>query len=204
MFRLYSFRRARRAIEGEASFIGQVSEKYGLPASWIQAILLKEMTELDVFDLLADFAVRLYYFNCGIAGERKRFPNVPGKRDSSTGWSQIYAFVAINALNFAADRGLADYADFGLNPDRRLDRDCPEDRWQIWKRLKSDRHFNIEMCALNLLSCAEERTGRTDTSTFSEEECKLTFSRYNGTVPHVTPYGETVWQYQREYRRESM
>ncbi len=203
MFHLYSFASARKAIGRESAFIGRVAENCGLPAVWIKAILLKEMTELNEFDLLADFSVRVYYFFCRLAGG-KAFLSIPGKRDSSTGWAQIYAFVAIDALNFAADRGIAEYADFGLNPRHRLDKSCPEDRWHIWQRLNRDRHFNIEMCALNLLSCAEERTGRRDVFTFSEEECKQTFTRYNGTVPHITPYAETVWRYQRDYQQQEL
>ena len=203
MFRLYSDRAARKAIERESVWIRQVAAKYQVPASWIQAILLKEMTALDLFDPLADLAVRLYYFRYRLTGRApKPGTGMLSKNDSSTGWAQISACVAINALNFAADRGIADYADFGFDPAKRLRVESPEDRWLVWRRLNRDRHFNIEMCALNLLNCAEERTGKTDVLSFSPEEEKQTFTRYNGNVPQITPYAETVYRYRQEYRRQ--
>ena len=58
MIRLYSRPRAEQAIEREAPFIRETAERYGVPVSWIKGILLKEMTELNLMDLLADLAVR--------------------------------------------------------------------------------------------------------------------------------------------------
>lgn len=204
MFRVYSHRAARRAIEREGPFIQATAKKYGVPAAWIRSILLKEMTELNVLDLLADLAVRLYYYRYRLHG---RLPGtrgqVFGKNDSSTGWGQIYAFCAIDSLNFAVDRGIAKYEDFELNPGHRLDRNSPDDRWMIWKCLNEDRHFNIEMCALTLRSCAEERTGRQAAPDFSPEEIKQTFTRYNGNVPHISAYAERAYQYYQEYQEQT-
>ena len=53
--------------------------------------------------------------------------------------------------------------------------------------------------ALNLLSAAEEKTGRIDFPSYSPEELKLIFTRYNGTVPHITPYGEAVYRHYLRY-----
>ena len=204
MIRLYSRRRAEQAIERETPFIRETAKKYGVPVSWIKGILLKEMTELNLMDLLADLAVRFYYFRYHLFGcEPKSKGAFLGKNDSSTGWGQIYAFCAIDSLNFAADRGIARYEDFGLNPDRRLDKARPDDRWLIWKRLHGDRHFNIEMCALTLRSCAEERTGKQASPDFSPEEIKQTFTRYNGNVPHITRYAEQAYQFYQEYQEHT-
>ena len=204
MIRLYSRPRAEQAIEREAPFIREVAERYGVPVSWIKGILLKEMTELNLMDLLADLAVRFYYFRYHLL---KRVPKSKGaflgKNDSSTGWGQIYAFCAIDSLNFAADRGIARYEDFGLTSDCRLDKAGPDDRWLIWKRLHGDRHFNIEMCALTLRSCAEERTGKQASPDFSPEEIKQTFTRYNGNVPHITRYAEQAYQFYQEYQEHT-
>ena len=204
MIRLYSRPRAEQAIEREAPFIREVAERYGVPVSWIKGILLKEMTELNLMDLLADLAVRFYYFRYHLFGcEPKSKGAFLGKNDSSTGWGQIYAFCAIDSLNFAADRGIARYEDFGLTSDCRLDKAGPDDRWLIWKRLHGDRHFNIEMCALTLRSCAEERTGKQASPDFSPEEIKQTFTRYNGNVPHITRYAEQAYQFYQEYQEHT-
>ena len=117
MFRLYSEESAKKAIEREAGCIHTAAEKCGVPEPWVKGILLQEMTELNILDPLADLAVRFYYFRYLLRG---RLPGtgslVLGKNDSSTGWGQIYAFCAIDSLNFAADRGIAGYEDFDLQP----------------------------------------------------------------------------------------
>ena len=204
MIRLYSRGRAEKAIEQEAAFIMETAKKYGVPASWIKGILLQEMTELNILDPLADLAVRFYYLRYRLFGH---VPNskgpLLGKNDSSTGWGQIYAFCAIDALNFAADRGIARYEDFGMDPEHRPDRNSPDDRWLIWKRLNTDTHFNIEMCALTLRSCAEERTGKQASPDFSPEEIKKTFTRYNGNVPGISSYAEEAYRFYQEYQEYS-
>lgn len=205
MFRLYSFKTAKRAIKGESAFIRQVSEKYDIPASWIQAVLLKEMTELNLLDLLADLAVRAHYLYYRISGHEPRSgPLLLRKKDSSTGWAQIFGFVGIDVLNHAADRGRVSYGDLGIVTDHRLRKENPEDLWMIWKRLNRDRQFNIELCALNLLACAEEMNGRSDVRSFSEEETKRTFTRYNADVRHITRYGETTYGFHQEFSRETL
>ena len=37
----------------------------------------------------------------------------------------------------------------------------------------------------------------------STEEIKQTFTRYNGTVPTVTPYAESVYRYYEQYREQT-
>ena len=205
MIRLYSRQRAEREIEGETPFIRETAEKYGVPVSWIKGILLQEMTELNMIDPLADLAVRFYYFRYHLLGHVPKSRGAfLGKNDSSTGWGQIYAFCAIDSLNFAADRGIACYEDVGLTSDRRLDKTRPDDRWLIWKRLHEDRHFNIEMCALTLRSCAEERTGKQASPDFSPEEIKQTFTRYNGNVPHISNYAEQAYRFYQNYQEHTV
>ncbi len=205
MFHLYSFSSAKRAIGRESAFIVQVAKKYSVPASWIRAILLKEMTELNPLDPIADAAVKLYYLQYRLTGRvpRSSLPFL-GKKDSSTGWGQIFGFVAIDAINRAADRKLTDYQELGLPVDHRLKKDSPDDLWLVWKRLNRDRYFNIEVCALNLLSCAEEMNGRSDVLSFSPEEIKRTFTRYNANVRSITQYGEKTFEYEREFQRQNV
>ena len=116
MIRLYSRRRAEQAIERETPFIRETAKKYGVPVSWIKGILLQEMTELNLMDPLADLAVQFYYFRYHLLGHVLKSKGAfLGKNDSSTGWGQVYAFCAIDSLNFAADRGIARYEDFAVN-----------------------------------------------------------------------------------------
>ena len=205
MLRMYSFRMAKRAINTEAAFIQRLAAKYDMPESWIRAILLKEMTEIDLLDIMADIMVNLWHGYYRVTGKEPCFRgSFFGKRDSSTGWSQIFGYVAINAINRAVDRGLTDYATLGIETDHRLRGENPEDLWLVWHRLNRDRHFNIEMCALNLLSCAEEMNGHTDIMNFSEEETRRTFTRYNADVRNVTHYGELVHHFHQEYQKQNL
>ena len=58
MFRLFSRQSAERAIEEKSAFIRETAAVYGVPASWIKGILLKEMTELNILDPLADLVMQ--------------------------------------------------------------------------------------------------------------------------------------------------
>lgn len=151
----------------------------------IRAILYREMTEIDLVDVLADAAV---YLSPGLL-----------KKDSSTGYAQIYGFVGLNALNLAVDRGLTTYEEHGIHADHRLDPADPADVRMVWLLLSRDRKENIEFAAMNLLACADEMTGRTDFASFTEDELRLILTRYNANVRHVTKYGEDTYRYMQKY-----
>ena len=65
----------------------------------------------------------------------------------------------------------------------------------MWRLLHHDAHANIEIATLNLLAAADEMVGRLDFETFSPEELKLVFTRYNADVKDITPYGERAYEY---------
>lgn len=180
MVRLIRAARARRILGRYSGWIEAVSARYGVPSALIRAILFQEMTTMDLLDPLADLAVR-----CG----------VPWKKDSSTGYAQIFGYVGLNAVNFAVERGLATYGSLGITTDHRLDRDNHNDVRAIWKLLNRDPRANIEIAAINMLVAAEEMVGSTDFDSFTDEELKLVMTRYNAGVKHVTPYGEQVFRY---------
>ena len=205
MLKLYSKAAARRIIARCAPLIRSSSAKFRVPDAWIRAILFQELMGIDLMDLAADAAVRLYYFRYHL------FHRIPSgtsslfdRKDSSTGYSQIFAYVAINAANFALDRGIASYAELGIPCTHRLDRDNPDDRWRIWRRLNRDKAFNIDMATLNLLSAANEMTGRTDCADFSPEEIRLCFTRYNADVRTVTEYGNIVYRYYLDFKEQTI
>lgn len=109
------------------------------------------------------------------------------KLDSSTGYAQIFAFDAINAVNFAVERGLSTYETLGIPEDHRLVPDRPADRLWIWRSLNRDRPFSLEVASLNLISATEEVTGRIDYCHYSPEDIKRIFTRYNGTMKQISP-----------------
>lgn len=190
MIKLFSKEKTERLIGDCTEYIEEASRKYGVPAAMIRAILYREMTEIDLVDVLADFAVYL----------------APGlvKKDSSTGYAQIYGFVGLNALNLAADRGLTTYEEHGIHTDHRLDPADPADVRKVWLLLSRDRKENIEFAAMNLLACAEEMTGRTDFAAFTEDELRLILTRYNANVRHVTKYGEDTYRYMQKYNNNPL
>ena len=193
MLRLYGPKAAERIVERCAPTIEAVSTRYALPAAFIRALLYTELVRIDVLDPLADLLVRL---------NRCRPGGLLGKRDSSTGYGQIFGFVAINAANFAVDHGLTSYAALGL-PARRLDPERPDDLFLMWDRLNRDPDFNIELSALNLIAAADEVAGRTDLASLSPEEIRRVYTRYNGTSKQITPYGEEAYRHYLRYAAHS-
>ena len=189
MLKLYSSKAAERILRTYRATIDAVAARYALPAPLIEAVLYTAITGLDLLDPLADLLVRI--------NTRRESGGLLGKRDSSTGYGQIFGFVAINAANFAVERGLTSYAALGL-PERRLDPNDAADLRLVWTRLNREPEFNIEMSSLNLLCAAEEVTGRVDFSSYSPEELQRILTRYNGTLSYITPYGEKAY---REYLR---
>lgn len=188
MWKPYSIRKTEKTIDKLTPQIEVIAQKYDMPAAAIQAILRKEMPQIDLMDFAADLAVALG----GLL-----------KKDSSTGYMQIFGWVGLNAVNFAVDRGLATYESLGIKSDHRLDSHRDADVRMIWKKMEGDRTANLEIAALNLISCAEEMTGRIDFVHYSEEEWKLLFTRYNQNTRKITPYGEETYAYFVHYLRRA-
>ena len=187
MLKLIREEKAEKILREHDGWLQEISEKYPLPKAVLQAVLFKEMTDIDLADPAADLLVRLGKFS---------------KKDSSTGYAQIFGYVALGAVNFAVDRNLATYESLGISCDHRLDRNNPADVRMIWKKLDTDPRFNMEAAALNLLSCAEEMTGRIDFSHYTPEELQLVLTRYNANVRHITDYGKQTYEYYLKFSRE--
>ena len=212
MLKLYSSEKAARMIEREGSWIESLSRRYPLPPACVKAVVYKELRGIDFFDIVADWIVKINWARYALWQRLRRRGwvrsaepllrcGVFGKRDSSTGYGQIFGYVAINAINFSLDRGLADAKTLGIPEDRRLSPDKPDNLRTVWYRLHQDTAFNIECVALNLLAAAEEMTGRIDFAHFSEDEMSLVFTRYNADVKHITDYGREAYRYYTSYIR---
>ena len=202
-FRLYSAAMAERIIRRLSPRIKALSERYAIPAPVLQAVLYQEITKIDILDVAADLLVRLNWLRLTLRG--KLDGELPArlilwnKLDSSTGYAQIFGRVGIEAINFALDRGLTTMEALKIPVQRRLDPARPRDLRLVWRLLKRNKGFNLEIAALNLLSAAEEKTGRIDFSSFSPEELKLIFTRYNGTAKSISAYGKEAYQHYLRY-----
>ena len=202
MFKLYTKGRAERIIVRYDGLIREIEADYGLPAPALQAVLYKEITGIDLADLLADAAVSLYWRRVRLRsllrrwGWLRRLSSLPrpllGKRDSSTGYGQVYAATALASLHFAEEQGLVSCAALGLPPPLAVSED-PAALGDVWRRLYRDRAFNLRAAALTLLAAAEEMAGSLDWSSFSPETLQLVFTRYNANTRRVTQYGKEVY-----------
>ena len=206
MLRVYSDRKAEQILDACRDTLQKLEFTVGVPAPCLRAVLFWEITHIDILDLPADLAVRFYWFRYRLRKKLGMNP-VPrlrkgpfGKRDSSTGYGQIFAAVGIRAIRFALAHGFS-LTELGL-PDRPPD-ETGEELYRVWLRLHRDHDFNLTLSALNLLSAAEERTGSGDFAGMSPEELKTTFTRYNTTAPGITAYGEEVYGYYLRFRSRS-
>ncbi|MBQ6479378.1 MAG: hypothetical protein IJI44_08475 [Erysipelotrichaceae bacterium] len=187
MIRIISDKEAEKTIKEYQDWISTVAERYRVPSAVIKAILFTEMTRMDILDSLCDWIVETDLFS---------------KKDSSSGYAQIFAYVGIKAVNFALDEGITDYRKLRISSNHRLDGSDPDDIRLMWNLLRHDPKANIEIATLNLLCCAKEMTGSMDFSRFSENDLKLVLTRYNAATDHVTAYGEEAYGHYCRYRKE--
>ncbi|MBQ9196540.1 MAG: hypothetical protein IJ157_04775 [Clostridia bacterium] len=190
MLRLYGEKKTRRILRLCQEQIFALEKRFGIPSAAMNAILLQEIPQIDLLDLLADGAVLLYWHVYRLSGRAPRF----GKRDSSTGYAQVFARTAIRSVNFAADAGIADYKELGLLTDHRLDSGNIRDVRMIWLMLHRNNDFNLLCAALTLMDAAQEMTGRIDFLSYSAEEWQLIFTRYNADARHITAYGREAYR----------
>lgn len=190
--RLYSAHAAERIIRRLDAPIRQISARYALPAPVLQAVLFQEISQIDLLDVLADALVALNLLCLAGRSTLPKKRSILYKCDSSTGYTQIFARVGIEAVNYALDRHLTTAEALGL-PSRRLNAADPRDLRLVWRRLHRKPVFNLELAALNLLSAAEEKTGRIDFASYTPEELQHILTRYNGTSPTVSAYGKSAY-----------
>ena len=187
MLKTISEKKAEEILKENDSWIRTLSERYRIPQAFIKAILYMEMTGMDILDPIVDAIVSTGLFS---------------KKDSSTGYAQIFGWVGINAVNFAADKGLTDYEKLHIPSDHRLDPADENDVRLMWKYLNCNQNANIEIAVLNMLYAADEMTGRIDFDSYSEQELKLILTRYNADTDQVTAYGEKAYGHYLRYVEE--
>jgi peptidoglycan hydrolase-like protein with peptidoglycan-binding domain len=138
----------------------------------IQAPVLWELRKWNVFDPLKDDAVR-----SGLVA------------DSSTGYGQIFAWVAIDARNHCIRRGIINGTLLRLSADRRA----------VWDLLQ-DPHYNIATAAYLTIFNAHQVNRPRPSLTTSMADVQLILERYNGDKTDKTNGDNTkrIEQYGRE------
>ena len=179
-----SEKKVEKILSQYGPWIKTVSDRYGVPTAVIDAVLYQEATMINLLDVFADLAVLL---------------RLPVKKNSSTGYMQIYGWVALNAANYAVEHGLATYESLGIVADHKLDPGNSQDVHVVWRLLYRNQKANIELATLNLVVAADEMLGRIDFNSMSDEDLMLVFSRYNGNVKSITSYGRRAFEKYREF-----
>lgn len=132
----------------------------------VQAPVLWELRQFNPLDPIADEA-----FKAGL------------KDDSSTGWGQIFGWVAIEARNYCVEQGLLNEPLLTLE----------DDRSTVWTRLHEDPEYNIETAAyLTVYNAFQVHLPRPGLDT-SDSASERIIARYNGTDEAITEqYGRDV------------
>lgn len=205
MIKLYSPNRAERILRSLDSDIEGICRMVHLPSAVLKAVLYKEITDIDFFDPLADAVVAFNWQRISLLNHLPDLEDNQNKSgffrkfDSSTGYGQIFARTAILAIQFATTHGIITTETLGFRKGQTFSPDSPADVFEIWKKLHRDRSFNLACSALNLLFAAWDMNGRITFETFSPDELKRIFTRYNANVRQITPYGEVTYQYYLKY-----
>ena len=173
--------------------ICEIAGQLCIPAEWILGIMEHEMAMMNVLDVIADRLVILYWRGWHLQNRLHVHHNPEWKRhgmirnDSSTGYGQIFARTAMEALNFARRNQIYD-------PQRTFSSDNPEDMWYVWNRLRTDRRFNVLVCGLCLIHAGTGINETRPTQAYTPDEVRKMFSRYNAKTATITEYGKEVYR----------
>ncbi|ABP53130.1 glycoside hydrolase domain-containing protein [Salinispora tropica] len=129
----------------------------------IQAPVMWELRKLNPLDPLADDAVR-----AGL------------KDDSSTGWGQIFAWVAIEARNYCVQQGIINGLPLSSS-----------DKRAVWDLLQ-DPHYNIPTAAYLTIYNAHQVGIPRPSLTTDQADTQALLARYNGTGDGAQQYGREL------------
>ncbi len=181
------------------TIITNIANTLSMPKTFIQTILMRELWCLNLEDSVGDNLVENYFAwkdECEYWENQTLsyqamvpYPSPPAilKTDSSTGLGQIFAQVAIKAYNEAID--------YQYISGNKIDGDDWKACKNVWYSLKNNNEYNIQMTALNILSCVNEFNYGHNYSSYTPEQCKQVFTRYNANQHTINDYGEECYQY---------
>ncbi|MBC8994253.1 DUF1906 domain-containing protein [Micromonospora chalcea] len=129
----------------------------------VQAPVMWELRKLNIADFIADDLVR--------AGQRD---------DTSTGWGQIFAWVAIEARNYCIQQGIINGV--LLNDD---------DKRAVWDLLQ-DPNYNVSTAAYLTIYNAHQLGIARPSLTTSQADVQALLARYNGTGDGAQQYGREL------------
>ncbi|MFC4597054.1 glycoside hydrolase domain-containing protein [Cohnella hongkongensis] len=182
-----------------------LSQTYSMRKAMLQAILYRELFCEGLEDSAKDGVVisTYAYWDALDAWEAlppalKLITPVPQPpilmaEDSSTGYGQIFAATAIDAINFAIQNG--------INPGRLYDKTVRSDMKEVWFLLHDDQVYNIYMCAMVLIQASDYVQQDRDFYNYTESEIKTVLSRYNGTGPAATNYGNETYELYKVFEK---
>lgn len=154
----------------------RLSRSYNMKKALSQTVLLWEYCLQNAADSVTDVAVADYY----VARMEGITPPSQLPDDSSTGACQIFARTAIDATNFAVQKGISSSKPFDAADWRSV--------WQMWRNLQVDR-MNIAQAALVLIRAADQTNVGEDYWNFPAADIRTVLARYNGTNADATEYG---------------
>lgn len=71
---------------------------------------------------------------------------------------------------------------------------------RIWKRLKNDSDFNVEIAAMIIRMNADGIAGTKDISLYTPTEMRSLFASYNGTGTSAKNYGEECYNWYSSFQ----
>ncbi len=155
-----------KAVEGVLAadwLFTNLARALRLRKALIQAPVLWELRKLNPLDVLADEAVKK-----GL------------KDDSSTGWGQIFAWVAIQARNYCMQQGIIHGTTLSSSDTR-----------AVWDLLQ-DPHYNIRSVAYLTVYNAHQLGIARPSLTTGEADTQALLARYNGTGDAAAKYGREL------------
>ena len=176
------------------SLITMESKELKVRKALIQTVFMWECSCEGADDVVADGLVYEYYeymkelekWN-NLSEEEKQNTAKPEeplvkKNDSSTGDFQIFAKTAMDAYNYAIDRGIIRRKKYDLSDWKQV--------YTVWLNLKNSKAFASESAALVLLRAADLVNVSEITYRYSDDDVKKVLARYNGTNNDATEYGK--------------
>ncbi|NUV71920.1 MULTISPECIES: glycoside hydrolase domain-containing protein [unclassified Streptomyces] len=130
----------------------------------IQAPVLWELRKMNPLDFAADEAVKNGFDD-----------------DCSTGWGQIFAWVAIDARNYCMQQGI-------INGTPLTNSDIPV----VWENLHEDPTYNIRSAAYLTVYNAHQLGAPRPSLTTSPAQTQALLARYNGTGDDAAKYGREL------------
>jgi len=176
----YTTKQAINEVLNNDESISKTSQKLGVPKSFIQAILLKEISTTDEFDKLADDQVEAYFKE-----------GSSSKDDSSTGLGQVFAKTYIGCHDDMIAKGM-------IQGDTILS-DNVEARKKVWYDLKDNKEFNINAVGEVILANAYYKGLSKSIKKLNDDQKSKIFAAYNGSGVEAEKYGKATLSYQKEF-----